>query len=55
MSVSASNHARKSISVNFAYNDTLPYPFADEIFPDEDGVGYALRMAQAYIQWSSQR
>ncbi|WP_429342355.1 TniQ family protein [Paraburkholderia sp. GAS42] len=33
--------------MNFAHNDTLPYPFVDEIFPDEDGVGYALRMADA--------
>ncbi|WP_179214118.1 TniQ family protein [Paraburkholderia caledonica] len=33
--------------MNFAYNDTFPYPFVDEIFPDEDGVGYALRLAQA--------
>lgn len=33
--------------MNFAYNDTNPYPFSDDIFADEDGVGYALRMADA--------
>lgn len=33
--------------MNFPHNGTNPYPFRDEIFPDEDGVGYALRMGDA--------
>ncbi|WP_425551645.1 TniQ family protein [Burkholderia seminalis] len=33
--------------MNFPYNNTHPYPFSDDIFPDEDGVGYALRMCDA--------
>lgn len=27
--------------------DTIPYPMQDEIYPDEDGIGFALRMAIA--------
>lgn len=33
--------------MNFPYDNTHPYPFPDDIFPDEDGVGYALRMCDA--------
>jgi hypothetical protein len=31
----------------FAFEDTTPYPCFDEIAPDEDGVGYGLRLASA--------
>jgi hypothetical protein len=31
----------------FAFQDTNPCPYADEIAPDEDGIGYGLRMASA--------